>query len=132
MGFFESIRMASARPVPKLNLKENLELETPRIDKSHQVRQVSSNNEDISWGTPAQTPHTITKADYKGKTPFRPAIHDKHSEPYKPVTPKNTEDKVHVQGKSQGQVQFNQKQEKYGYLDSEFRPLGERTGRIPP
>ena len=39
--------------VPKLNLKEDLELETPRVNNSHQVREVDR-DEDLSWGTPLQ------------------------------------------------------------------------------
>lgn len=118
-----------------MNLKEDLDIETPRVDPSHQVKNVSTRN-DISWGTPLQTPHGATKEDIAGKTPFRPAIHDHqtpHSSKRTPVPPPQiVEDQLKKTREEPKKKSEEKRAVKFGYLDREHRPMTSPSGEIPP
>ena len=103
-----------------------------------------------------KTPHTTNAADYKGKTAFKPAIHQtSHKRPQQGgVQPSSHRSQRNPNPIPLGPVPSNIKKEgvgnhiahnqqhskdyavtknvKYSYLDEDHRPLGGETGRMPP
>ena len=101
-----------------------------------------------------KTPHTTNAADYRGKTAFKPAIHQtSHKKPPQggappsshrsqrnpnpiPLGPEPSNIKKESNPIAQNQQHSKEyavtKNVKYSYLDEDHRPLGGETGRMPP